>query len=294
MSLSTMAESDRAPSLRGFAAHVTSNPTLAVGLLILLFVSLVALFADMLAPYDPLFADPLQRYLGVLSDGHVLGTDEVGRDILSRMIYGARQALLIAVVPTLAALVIGGLIGLLAGYVGGFWDSVVMRTFDVMFAFPGILLALGIGAALGPGLYSMLIAMVVVTIPAFGRIIRGAVLGVKEELFVEAAKVLGYSHTRIMLVHILPNLVGPAFVYGTLQTGRNVILAASLSFLGLGPQPPTPDWGQMLSAGRVALATAAHVSTIPGLAIVLLAVGFNLAGDGARDFLDPRLKREQV
>jgi peptide/nickel transport system permease protein len=162
-----------------------------------------------------------------------------------------------------------------------------------MFAFPGILLALGISASLGAGLWSMVVAMVVVTIPAFGRVVRGIVLGIREEAYVEAARALGYSSLRVMLRHVTPNLLGAAVVFGTLQTGRNVILAASLSFLGLGPQPPIPEWGQMLAGGRPALAIAAHVATVPGLAIVLLAVGFNLLGDGARDLLDPRLRRER-
>jgi peptide/nickel transport system permease protein len=269
------------------------NGTLVTGLGILAVMVFVAVFADVIAPHDPFRANPIARYLPPLSPGYFLGTDELGRDILSRLMYGARLALLVAVVPTVIALVIGGAVGLFAGYAGGVWDSIVMRIFDVMFAFPGILLALGISAALGPGLSSMIIAMIVVTIPAFGRIVRGVVLGVKEELYVEAATALGYGHLRIALRHVLPNVLAPVLVYGTLQTGRNVILAASLSFLGLGPQPPTPDWGQMLGGGRMALATAAHVATIPGLAIALLAIGFNLLGDAARDLLDPRMKRDR-
>lgn len=273
--------------------RVLSNASLTVGLAIIATIIVLALFAHWIAPLDPLHVDPLARYQRPFSGWHILGTDELGRDILSRLIYGARFALLVAILPTVIALLIGGAIGLSAGYIGGVWDSVVMRVFDVMFAFPGILLALGISAALGPGLGSMIIAMVVVTIPAFGRIVRGVVLGLKEELYVEAARTLGYSHTRIALRHILPNVLGPAVVYGTLQTGRNVILSASLSFLGLGPQPPTPEWGQMLSSGRTAIATAAHVATIPGLAIVFLAVGFNLIGDAARDMLDPRFTKDR-
>lgn len=265
----------------------------AIGFTVVAAMTIVAIFAGNLAPYDPLLADPSQRYLRPLAAGHPLGTDELGRDILSRLIHGTRLALLVAVVPTLIALVIGGCIGLMAGYAGGIWDSMAMRVFDVMFAFPGILLALGISAALGPGLGSMIVAMIVVTVPTFGRVVRGGVLAVKEEPYVEAARALGYSAGRIALRHVTPNVLGAAIVYATLQTGRNVILAASLSFLGLGPQPPTPDWGQMLSSGRTALAIAAHVSTVPGLAIVLLAIGFNLLGDGARDLLDPRMKRDQ-
>ena len=281
------------PTSRTALRRVLENPSLMVGLGIVGLIVLWAVFAPYLAPFDPLAANPLQRYLPPLSDGHLFGTDELGRDMLSRLIYGSRYALVIAVLPTVLALLIGGAVGLASGYLGGLADAVVMRVFDVMFAFPGVLLALGIGAALGPGFNSMIVAMVVVTIPAFGRIIRGVVLGLREELYVEAAKGLGFSHLRILVRHIMPNVLGPAIVYGTLQTGRNVILSASLSFLGLGPQPPAPDWGQMLSGGRTALATAWHVATIPGLAIVALAVGFSLAGDAARDILDPRYDKDR-
>jgi peptide/nickel transport system permease protein len=269
-----------------------SNAGIAAGLTLLILVIVVAVFADALAPHDPLLADPRIRNLGLFTPGHWLGTDELGRDILSRLLFGARLALLVAVVPTAIALLIGGCIGLAVGYAGGAWDSATMRLFDVMFAFPGILLALGVGVALGAGLGSMIVAMVVVTIPAFGRVVRGGVLAAKAELYVEAARSLGYSPWRVAARHILPNILGPIVVYATLQTGRNVILAASLSFLGLGPQPPTPDWGQMLSSGRTALAIAPHVATVPGLAIVLLAIAFNLLGDGVRDLLDPRMRQQ--
>jgi len=272
---------------------LVASPSLAIGVLIVALIVLAALLAPWISPYDPLHADPLLRFQKPFSGAHILGTDELGRDILSRLIYGARLALFVAILPTAIALFIGGALGLLAGYVGGFCDSAIMRFFDVMFAFPGILLALGISAALGPSLSTMIIAMVVVTIPAFGRIIRGVVLGIKQELYVEAAHTLGFANMRIALRHILPNAMGPAVVYGTLQTGRNVILSASLSFLGLGPQPPIPEWGQMLASGRTAIAIAPHVATLPGLAIVLLAIGFNLIGDGARDRLDPRFQRDR-
>jgi len=269
-----------------------SNAGFAAGLMLLVLIIAVAVLAHRLAPHDPLFANPAIRNLGLFTLGHWLGTDELGRDILSRLLFGARLALLVAVVPTAIALAIGGCVGLAVGYAGGAWDSATMRLFDVMFAFPGILLALGVGVALGAGLGSMIVAMVVVTIPAFGRVVRGGVLAAKAELYVEAARALGYSHWRVAARHILPNILAPIVVYATLQTGRNVILAASLSFLGLGPQPPTPDWGQMLSSGRTALAIAPHVATIPGLAIVLLAIAFNLLGDGARDLLDPRMRQQ--
>lgn len=280
-------------ALYKFVRAAMQNPSLLIGLIILSVIVLAAVFANLIAPFDPIRADPLSRYQPMFSWPHVLGTDELGRDILSRLIYGTRYALLVAILPTVIALLIGGALGLLAGYVGGILDATLMRIFDVMFAFPGILLALGIGAALGPGLYSMIIAMVVVTIPAFGRIVRGAVLGVKEEVYIEAARSLGITSTRIAWRHVMPNLIGPSIVYGTLQTGRNVILSASLSFLGLGPVIPAPDWGLMLSTGRAALALAPHVATLPGLAIVCLSVSFNLIGDGARDFLDPRFNQER-
>ncbi|WP_207390310.1 ABC transporter permease [Rhodococcus sp. ABRD24] len=247
----------------------------------------MAVFAPAVAPYDPLAANPIDKFLPPLSSGHILGTDELGRDILSRLIYGARIALFLAVVPTLIALVVGGLIGLLAGYCGGVVDAVIMRVFDVMFAFPGILLALGISAALGAGFGSMLTAMVVVAIPEFGRLVRGCVLTVKENLYVEAARTLGLSNIKIALRHVLPNLRAPIIVMTAMQTGNNVILGASLSFLGLGAQPPTPDWGAMLDGGKSAMLNAPHVATIAGLAIVYLTICFNLVGDAVRDRFDP-------
>ncbi|MEU5403346.1 ABC transporter permease [Streptomyces sp. NPDC005963] len=268
--------------------------TAVIGGVIVATTVLVAVLAPLIAPYDPLDTNPSSVGLGPFSDGHLLGTDEVGRDILSRLMYGARLALLVAVLPTLLALVVGGCLGLLSGYVGGWLDSTLMRIFDVMFSFPGILLALGISVALGPGITSMIIAMVVVTVPEFGRIVRGNVVALRQEQYVEAAGALGYGHLRIAFRHITPNLLGGVVVFATLQTGRNVILSSSLAFLGLGAQPPTPDWGQMLSGGRALLVTAQHVATIPGLAIVVLAVGFNLLGDGIRDRLDPRTRQSRA
>ncbi|MFJ9188099.1 MULTISPECIES: ABC transporter permease [Streptomyces] len=272
----------------------SGNATALIGGTIVTVTILVALLAPLIAPDDPLATNPSSIGLGPFSHGHLLGTDEVGRDILSRLMYGTRLALLVAVVPTLVALAIGGCLGLLSGYVGGWLDSTLMRVFDVMFSFPGILLALGIGVALGPGITSMVIAMVVVTVPEFGRIVRGNVIALRQEQYVEAAGALGYSHLRIAFRHITPNLLGGVVVFATLQTGRNVILSSSLAFLGLGAQPPTPDWGQMLSGGRALLVTAPHVATIPGLAIVVLAVGFNLLGDGIRDRLDPRSRKSRA
>ncbi|MEU5160926.1 ABC transporter permease [Streptomyces sp. NPDC020875] len=278
----------RVPLRERLRALGGGHTTTLVGGSVVALTVLVALLAPWIAPADPLATNPAAIGLAPLSDGHLLGTDEVGRDILSRLMHGSRLALLVAVVPTLIALLIGGVLGLVSGYAGGRLDSVLMRLFDVMFSFPGILLALGIGVALGPGLTSMVVAMVVVTVPEFGRIVRGSVVSLRQEQYVEAAGVLGYGHRRIALRHITPNLLGGLTVFATLQTGRNVILGASLAFLGLGAQPPAPDWGQMLSGGRALLVTSPHVATIPGLVIVVLAVGFNLLGDGVRDRLDPR------
>ncbi|PKW18418.1 peptide/nickel transport system permease protein [Saccharopolyspora spinosa] len=281
--------SPKRPALSGWLSTLT-KPTHVTGVVIVGVVVFCAIFADLISPHDPILADPHQRYLALFSPGHVLGTDELGRDVLSRLIHGARFALFVAVAPTLIALVIGGLIGLMSGYVGGKIDAVIMRVFDVVFAFPGVLLALGIGAALGAGMVSMIIAMVVVTIPEVGRLVRGSVLGEKEQPYVESALTLGLGHFRTATLHVAPNVVSPLVVIGALQTGKNVILAASLSFLGLGVKPPTPDWGAMLNGGRAALLSAPHVATLAGLAIVTLTVGFNLVGDAVRDHLDPRVR----
>ncbi|RGE23149.1 ABC transporter permease [Leucobacter sp. wl10] len=265
-----------------------------VGFAILAAVSLLAVGAQWIAPYDPAAADPLQKLLPPLTEGHLLGTDELGRDMLSRLIYGGRFALFVAVVPTVLSAVIGGVIGLLSGYIGGWLDALVMRIFDIMFSFPGILLALGIGAALGAGTGSMIVAMVVVTIPETGRVVRGAVLAVREEPYIESAVTLGLGRGSIVLRHIAPNVLNPMIVMASLQTGNNVILAASLSFLGLGAKPPTADWGGMLSGGKAVMVTSPHVATLSGIAIVILAVGFNLAGDALRDKFDPRTRISAV
>lgn len=265
-----------------------------LGVGILAVIAIVAITAPWIAPYDPAATNPTSKLLPPLSENHVLGTDELGRDMLSRLIYGAQLALFVAVVPTLISAVIGGVIGIAAGYIGGWFDALVMRIFDVMFSFPGILLALGIGAALGAGIGSMIVAMVVVTIPEMGRVVRGSVLSVREEPYIESAVTLGLGRGKIVFRHVTPNIINPLIVMASLQTGNNVILAASLSFLGLGARPPIADWGGMLSGGRAAIVTAPHVATLSGLAIVILAVGFNLAGDALRDRLDPRSKVSTV
>lgn len=265
-----------------------------LGVVILGVVVVIAVGAPGLAPFDPTVTNPVDKLLPPFSGEHYLGTDELGRDMLSRLVYGARFALFVAVVPTLVSAIIGGMIGVLSGFIGGWFDALVMRIFDVMFSFPGILLALGIGAALGAGTGSMIIAMVVVTIPETGRVVRGAVLSVREEPYIESATTLGLRKGTIVFRHVVPNVLNPMIVMASLQTGNNVILAASLSFLGLGAKPPTADWGSMLSGGKAVMVNAPHVATLSGVSIVLLAIGFNLAGDALRDRLDPSARVSTV
>ncbi|HET8678587.1 MAG TPA: ABC transporter permease, partial [bacterium] len=218
------------------------------------------------------------------------GTDDIGRDILSRLFWGGRISLWVAFFPVLISGVIGLILGLISGYHRGLIDQVLMRVLDIVLAFPSILLAIGIAAALGPGLRNVIMAVVVVSIPVFCRLVRSLTLSVREREYVEAARCLGASQARVIVLHVLPNVLPSVIVYSTLETGRVVIFAAGLSFLGLGVQPPAADWGAMLAAGRQVLAVAPHVATVPGVLIFLVTLGFNLFGDGLRDALDPRLR----
>jgi len=261
-----------------------------LGLLVVGLAILSAVFAPYLAPHDPYRVSSTNRLLPPGTRGHVLGTDEIGRDIASRLLWGGRISLWVAFFPVLISGVTGLALGLIAGYHRGWIDQTLMRTLDIVLAFPSILLAIGIAAALGPGLGNVVMAIVVVSIPIFSRLVRGLTLSIREREYVEAARCLGASHARIVLQHILPNVLPPVIVYATLETGRVVIFAAGLSFLGLGVQPPAADWGAMLAAGRQVLAVAPHVATVPGVLIVLVTLGFNLFGDGLRDALDPRLR----
>lgn len=260
------------------------------GLLLVLLAIFSAIFAPYIAPHDPYRVSSTTRLLPPGTPGHVLGTDDIGRDILSRLFWGGRISLWVAFFPVLISGVIGLTLGLISGYHGGLIDQVLMRILDIVLAFPSILLAIGIAAALGPGLRNVIMAVVVVSIPVFSRLVRGLTLSVREREYVEAARCLGASQSRIILLHVLPNVLPPVIVYSTLETGRVVIFAAGLSFLGLGVQPPAADWGAMLAAGRQVLAVAPHVATVPGVLIFLVTLGFNLFGDGLRDALDPRLR----
>jgi len=257
--------------------------------IVLVFV-LLAILAPVLVPYNPVqgnLNDRLQSFSGI----HWLGTDELGRDLLSRILYGARVSLQIQIVAVVLALIIGVLLGSLSGYLGGYVDSLIMRCMDILLAFPGIFLALGIIAALGPGLLNLMFAAGISSIPQFARIVRASILSLKEREFVEAALALGSGSNRVMFRHLLPNCLAPIIVQSTLRMATVLLTASGLSFLGLGVQPPTPEWGAMLSNARSYLIVAPHVATIPGLAIMVVVVGFNLFGDGLRDTLDPRLRQ---
>jgi peptide/nickel transport system permease protein len=250
----------------------------------------IALAAPLLAPHDPLAQDSSIRLSPIGTPGHPLGTDGNGRDILSRLIYGSRTALLVATAPVLAAAAIGLVMGLVAGYRGGWVDTVVMRFADILFAFPAILLAIAIVAALGPRLLNAIMALAIVFVPAFARLVRASVLSLRERDFVAAARASGATPSWILGRHILINALPGIIVFATLQTGQMIIFASALSFLGLGVQPPTPDWGSMANDGRNSMLVAPWVTTLPGIAIFAVSVGFNLLGDGLRDALDPALR----
>ena len=255
---------------------------------------LVAIFAPLLAPYDP-----REINLALLRDGccpgpsieHPLGVDELGRDELSRIIYGARYSLLIGVVSVTVGLSIGLTLGALAGYLGGVVDTVIMRAMDIMLSIPGLLLAIGIVALLGPGIWQIMIAVGIVNVPIFTRLLRGSVIAQRENDFVLAARSVGVPRRTILASHILPNSISPVIVQGTLALATAIIDVAGLGFLGLGPQDPsTPEWGTMLTGTVRFLQTAPHLAIFPGIAIVISVLGFNLIGDGLREALDPKLR----
>jgi peptide/nickel transport system permease protein len=275
----------------GMAWHQLAQDTFALlGGAIILITLTLAIAAPFVAPQDPLQQDAKDRLLPIGAPEHLLGTDGNGRDILSRLIYGSRTSLLIAVVPVALASSVGIVIGLAAGYFGGWLDTVLMRIADILFAFPAVLLAIAIVAALGPTLVNAMLALAIVFIPAFARLVRSSVLTLREREFVVAAKASGSTTFRIVTRHVLINILPTAIVFATLQTGQMIIFGSALSFLGLGVQPPTPDWGSMANDGRQQMLIAPWVTTLPGIAIFFVSVGFNLLGDGLRDALDPTLK----
>ena len=267
------------------------NRTAVVGFFIVCVMVLLAVFAPVLAPYDPNAINPIIPYKGIGFEGHLLGTDDLGRDILSRILYGARVSLVVAVGATIVGATLGVLIGLLAGYFGGWLDVVFMRFMDGMFSFPFILLAMILITVLGNGIWNVILAIGIANVPSFARVTRGQVIIVKEEEYCNACRVVGVSDLRLLFAHILPNCVSQIIVYATLRVASAIISEASLSFLGLGIALPTASWGSILRIGRDCLTTAPHVAGTAGLFILITVIGFNLLGDGIRDVLDPKMKQ---
>lgn len=271
-----------------FWRKLAKRKTALFGLGIILFYIFIALSASWIAPHDPLHIQ-LDKSLISPNGEFFFGTDDKGRDILSRVIYGTQLSLLVGVVAVGIGAFIGVPIGLIAGYYGGWWDTVLMRIIDVLLAFPGMLLALAIVSALGPSLFNVMIAVGIFSIPTFARLVRGSTLTVKKLEYIDAVRALGANDLRIITIHILPNVASPIIVQGTLRLATAILTAAGLSFLGMGAQPPTPEWGAMLSNGRDFIFSAPYVAIFPGMAIALLVIGFNLFGDGLRDALDQRM-----
>ncbi|MBW4022667.1 MAG: ABC transporter permease [Proteobacteria bacterium] len=272
-------------------AAFTRDRAALVASIFLLIVCAAAVLAPWISPYDPNVASGQLRFAPPLTPGHILGTDEQGRDMLSRLLWGGRISLLVGLVPVALASAAGLVLGLVAGYAGGIIDQLIMRTLDVLFAFPMVLLAIAIAGVLTPGISTEIIAIAVVLIPYVGRLARTATLGVVAMPFIEAARAAGASRTALLARYITPNVLPPLLVYATTLIGLMIVVGSGLSFLGLGVQPPTADWGSMVSEGREVLATAPFVTLLPGLVIVVVSLAFNFIGDGLRDALDPRSAR---
>lgn len=285
--LATMSP-NKSESLRKLWNKVKTRPGMIVGLIVLIIFVVVAVFAPWIAPMDPNEISSARR--AAPSSEYWLGTDELGRDILSRVIYGAQVSLRVGLVAIGIALTIGSILGMIAGLAGGWIDSLIMRLTDIMLAFPGILLAIAIVAVLGPSLFNVMIAVGIESIPAYIRTARGSTLSVKEMEYVTAARTSGSSTVRIIARQIMPNVAGPLIVLATIGVAGSILSAAGLSYLGLGAQPPTAEWGAMLSSARNFVRDAWWIATFPGAAIMLVVLALNLVGDGLRDVLDPRMK----
>lgn len=290
---------------RDAVRHLLQKRSAVVGMVILLAMALIAIFAPLIAPYNPeqqligvepgikKRSAPCLHALGcpVEQPQHIFGVDANFRDFFSRVLYGSRLSLQVGFASVTFAIVVGTAIGAVAGFLGGWVDNVLMRLMDVLLAFPALILAIAIVTVLGPGLINALIAIGIVTIPAYARVLRSSVLSVKEQDFILADRALGVPPMRILFRDVLPNAITPLIVQGTLGIGTAIVEVAGLSFLGLGAQPPTPEWGLMVSAERNQIFTAPHLVLIPGVAIALVVLGFNLLGDGLQDALNPRLNR---
>jgi peptide/nickel transport system permease protein len=277
------------PPLLDVARRFAGNRLAVAGMVIVVILLVTAVFAHWLAPMDPA-VQTLADKRTPPGATYLLGSDEFGRDILSRVIFGTRVALYVAVVAVALALVVGVLIGLVSGYVGGWVDGILMRAIDILLAFPYLLLAIAVVSALGTGVQNTTLAVGIWAMPGFARLTRSQVLTLKNREFVTAARSIGVPVVRLVWSHILPNCIAPVIVFASLYMANAILLEAALSFLGLGVQPPQPSWGLMVSSGRDFLRIAPHIATIPGLAIMVAVLGFNLLGDGLRDALDPTLR----
>lgn len=267
------------------------NKIAVAGLVILTFIIVMCAFAPLFTKYDPVKDMVLSDMLMPPgSEGHILGTDDYGRDIWSRLLYGGRSSVLTGLTVALISAFVGIMVGCVSGYFGGFADSILMRTTDIMLSFPFLIIAIAIMAALGPSQNNVIIALAIVSWPGFARLTRSQVLTVKEQEYVESAKVAGFKSGRIMLNHVLPNCIGPLIIQATLAVGSAILSSASLNFLGLGVDASLPDWGVMLNQGRNYLQNASYLTTIPGIAISLTVLSVNWIGDGLRDAFDPRLR----
>ncbi|SKA27052.1 ABC transporter permease subunit [Consotaella salsifontis] len=262
---------------------------IAAGVFLLALV-LMAVFAPLLAPYAPAQPDYMHILEGP-SAAHWAGTDAYGRDIFSRIIWGSRISLSVGFLSVTLGGIIGVVLGLISGFYGGWLDSLIMRVCDVLFAFPGILLAIGVIAILGPGIYNVIYAVAVFSVPVFARLVRGSTLALKQAVYVDAARAIGVRDRLIMLRHLLPGTMPSVIVYFSMRVGTAILTAASLSFIGLGAQPPSPEWGAMLADGRSYIGIASQVTLFPGLAIFVTVLAFNMLGDGLRDALDPKLRK---
>lgn len=268
--------------------RILKNRLAVVGLIIIIIQVLLAVFAEFITGYDPLKQNLAQAELPIGTEGHWLGTDNYGRDLWARLVFGARISLLVGLVSVALGLIGGIALGLISGYYSRL-DGVIMRFVDLMFAFPGILLAMLIIAVLGTSLVNVVIAISIWSIPSCARIVRGSVLSVKKQEYILAMRSLGAKNSRIIIKHILPNCMAPIIVFSTMRMSTAILSTAALSFLGLGAQPPTPEWGAMISAGQSYMWTAPHMTIVPGIAIMLVVFAFNVVGDGLRDALDPNM-----
>lgn len=269
--------------------ELTRNRLALLSTIYVAAVVILAIAAPIVAPYEPNKQSLLSRLEGPSSE-HWLGTDEAGRDEMSRLMYGARISLFIGIAGTAGGVILGTIIGLASGFFGGWFDHLSMRIVDIMYAFPGILLAIFIVAVVGPSLLNIIIALTVWGTPTLSRIVRASVLSLREQDFVDAARAIGATRSRIMFRHLLPNTLAPIIVYTTLGVAGSLLTAAALGFLGIGVQPPTAEWGAMLSTGRNYLRSASHLVTFPGILIFLTVLALNLIGDALRDALDPHMR----